>query len=66
VDRSVNRGQADLIFDPQTSGGLLIALPEKESNRLVESLRASGVTQARVIARTTASDGPHISLSSVK
>lgn len=66
ADRTASRALVDLIFDPQTSGGLLIALPEKDSCRLVESLRACGVMQARVIARAIRSDGPRISLSSGK
>lgn len=32
----------DIIFDPQTSGGLLIALPEKEGMRLLSDLRDNG------------------------
>lgn len=66
ADQSVDRGLADLIFDPQTSGGLLIALPEKESDRLVAALHAHGVAQARVVARTAFSDTPRIRLSSGK
>ena len=30
---------ANIMFDPQTSGGLLIALPEKEAGRLLAELR---------------------------
>lgn len=30
---------ADIMFDPQTSGGLLIALPEKEAEKLLKELR---------------------------
>jgi selenide,water dikinase len=33
----------ELLFDPQTSGGLLIALPEAEASRLLRRLRASAV-----------------------
>lgn len=34
----------DLISDPQTSGGLLVSLPEAEALQLVEALRAKGLT----------------------
>jgi len=39
----------DLFFDPQTSGGLLIAISEEHAARLLESLIDKGVTQSRII-----------------
>ena len=33
----------NLLFDPQTSGGLLLSVASKDAARLLESLRASGV-----------------------
>lgn len=41
---------ADVLFDPQTSGGLLLALGEKDAERLVGSLRDEGLPAA-VIGR---------------
>ena len=38
----------DLFFDPQTSGGLLIALPGENAEALVQDLTAQGLTAARV------------------
>jgi len=32
----------DLLYDPQTSGGLLISLPSNEAERLVEALKKEG------------------------
>ena len=46
------RGLADheveLLFDPQTSGGLLIAAPADESDRLLDALRSSGHRAAAI------------------
>lgn len=39
----------DLFFDPQTSGGLLIAISEEHAARLLDSLIDKGVTQSRII-----------------
>lgn len=39
----------DLLYDPQTSGGLLIALPPNKAERLVELLHREGVTAATII-----------------
>jgi selenide, water dikinase len=47
----------DILFDPQTSGGLLIALPGPEAPRLLERLRDAGVAQAAIMAEVT-SDSP--------
>jgi selenide,water dikinase len=33
----------NLLFDPQTSGGLLLSVASKDAGRLLESLRVSGV-----------------------
>jgi selenide,water dikinase len=41
----------DIFFDPQTSGGLLIAVPEAKAPRLLEKLHREGVKEAAVIGR---------------
>ncbi len=48
----------DLLFDPQTSGGLLIAVPQGKADRLQAALAGRGVLDAARIGRITgASDG---------
>lgn len=44
----------DLCFDPQTSGGLLIAVPQSKAEALVARLHAEGMTEAAVIGRILA------------
>jgi len=44
----------DLCFDPQTSGGLLFALPATEAEALVADLKQAGVRQAAVIGHILA------------
>lgn len=39
----------DVLFDPQTSGGLLIAIPQKSAEHLVERLHGEGVAAAAII-----------------
>jgi selenide,water dikinase len=44
----------DVCLDAQTSGGLLIALPEVNAKGLVERLRAAGVADAAIIGKVRA------------
>lgn len=44
----------DLCFDPQTSGGLLFALPATEAEALVAALKQAGVQQAAVVGHILA------------
>jgi selenide, water dikinase len=39
----------EIIFDPQTNGGLLVAVTESQGESLVNALHAKGVTAARII-----------------
>ncbi len=43
-----------LLYDPQTSGGLLMAIPDHRAHSLVARLREKGVQHAAVIGRATA------------
>ncbi|MGI5926229.1 MAG: selenide, water dikinase SelD, partial [Thermacetogeniaceae bacterium] len=39
---------SDLLFDPQTSGGLLMAVPAEKSQQLLEGLHSLSVTASPV------------------
>ena len=49
-----------LLYDPQTSGGLLIAVPEKRAERLASDLRSRGYASAAIIGEVFASPTPSI------
>jgi selenide,water dikinase len=51
IGSSVRAGLVELAFDPQTSGGLLIAVAPEEAEALVEKLRTGGVEVAAVVGR---------------
>ena len=44
---------AHALFDPQTSGGLLIAVSEADAGKLVEALHNAGCSRAAVIGQAT-------------
>jgi selenide, water dikinase len=46
---SVDRFLQDLLFDPQTSGGLLVSVSEKDSADLLRELKTGGVHDAVII-----------------
>lgn len=52
----------EIFFDPQTSGGLLIALPEPQALPLLAELQAGGNSDAAIIGRVTDQAGFAIEL----
>ena len=50
----VSQRVQDLLFDPQTSGGLLIAVAAGEADRLVAALKAKGIDCAAIIGEVVA------------
>ena len=50
----------DILFDPQTSGGLLIAVPSQQATELTARLHKSEISQAAVIGEVVADAGEKI------
>jgi selenide, water dikinase len=50
----LTREMLDILFDAQTSGGLLVALPEKRADAFLKRLRESGAPAAAVIGTVKA------------
>jgi selenide,water dikinase len=53
TDQDVSPFLQDILFDPQTSGGLLIAVPGEKAREMLEKLREKGVSEAAVIGEFT-------------
>jgi len=49
IRQSVNPAVADILFDPQTSGGLLISVAGNQAAEMVTALHKAGVSHAAVI-----------------
>ena len=55
--RELPASREEILFDPQTSGGLLAAVPGDQAERLVAALRDAGIEAARQVGRVTPRDG---------
>ena len=53
----------EIVFDPQTSGGLMVAVPRGDGEKLVAALHGAGIGAAAVIGRVKEAPGDGISLS---
>lgn len=49
LERDLERPDEELLYDPQTSGGLLLAVPKEQAASLLQDLYAAGVTDGVVI-----------------
>ncbi len=60
--RDIPQFLQDIMFDPQTSGGLLIAVPPERSKRLLKLLKSKGVSTAAVIGEVEKENRGRISV----
>jgi len=47
--RNLSNSQEELLYDPQTSGGLLLSLPKDQAKILLADLHAAGIDSASII-----------------
>ena len=57
VDETLDPVWTDILFDPQTSGGLLFSVPASEGDQLVEALHAAGIDCAAIIGAVESFSG---------
>lgn len=53
ISPDVNELISDILFDPQTSGGLLISVSREKASRLLEKLQEVGIVEAALIGEVT-------------
>ncbi len=59
-NRELSREEEELLFDPQTSGGLLLSVPSTEADRLVAELKRAGIETAAEVGEVMAVPQPSI------
>ena len=52
-DTELSQWHREIVFDPQTSGGLMVALPENQGEDLIDALKNAGESGSRIIGRVT-------------
>jgi selenide,water dikinase len=56
LEQSLSRPQEELLYDPQTSGGLLLSLPKEQAAKLLQELHAAGLNIAVQIGEIVEGD----------
>ncbi len=54
IDRTLSPGEEAMLYDPQTSGGLLFSLPASQSESLLKALKNAGIKDAAQVGEVVA------------
>jgi len=60
IDKRLSEKEEELLFDPQTSGGLLLSVPEFQSHELINLLKKQGINHVVKIGEVMASNKPYV------
>ncbi len=52
-DRKLPAWHREIVYDPQTSGGLMVSVPEEQAESLLDALHAGGVADAKLVGCVT-------------
>ena len=62
IEKSIREGLIEVALDPQTSGGLLIAVAKRHASQLIEELKGAGVDAATEVGYATSLQNPWVRL----
>ena len=55
-NESAKTEKREILFDPQTSGGLLVSIPQNQANDALNDLQSSGLSDAKIIGQAKEPD----------
>jgi selenide,water dikinase len=58
--KSLTAAEEELLFDPQTSGGLLLSVPAAQGDDLLAALKKAGVDAAAHVGEVVEGQGPFV------
>lgn len=59
-ETSITAPEEELLYDPQTSGGLLLSLPASQADDMIKELKDAGVEQSSIIGVVEQTENPGI------
>jgi selenide,water dikinase len=59
---NIENDQKEIFYDPQTSGGLLLAVRQIDAQEILKTLYERGVQHARIIGECFETNSPHIQI----
>ncbi len=62
IQTKLSREEEELLFDPQTSGGLLLSVPASQAKHLMNELKTAGVETVARIGEVIANPNPRITV----
>ena len=62
IEKSIREGLVEVALDPQTSGGLLIAVAKRHASDLLEELKSAGIDAATEVGYATSLQKPWVRL----
>ncbi len=62
IDKDLTSEQEELLFDPQTSGGLLISVPSSQADDLMKELKAAGVDATSRVGEVVSNGNPFVTV----
>ena len=62
ISADLTREQEELLFDPQTSGGLLLSVPSSQADDLMKELKAAGVGAASRVGEVVSNGDPSVTV----
>jgi len=60
IDTALRTEEEELLFDPQTSGGLLLAVPSSQADQLINDLKGEGIRAASRVGEVVPGERPGV------